>query len=110
MGEATIHNNIGFVHKQLGQLRQALAAYQKGLKLLHQIGDSLRATVAMYNMAIVHEDQGDYREALRLLEQVIELDRRIGHPDLRRDMETFRRVRQKLDAGRDEKRMLEERA
>ena len=64
----------------------------------------------MYNMAMIHEDQGNYREALRLLEQVIELDRRIGHPDLRRDMETFRRVRQNLDAGRDAKRMQEERA
>ncbi|MBI4839466.1 MAG: tetratricopeptide repeat-containing protein [candidate division NC10 bacterium] len=70
----------------------------------------MRATVAMYNMAIVHEDQGNYREALRLLGQVIEMDRRIGHPDLRRDMETFRRVRQKLDAERDAKRMQEERA
>ena len=94
----------------MGQLHQALAAYQEALKLLHQIGDSLRATVAMYNMAVVHEDQGNYREALRLLEQVIELDRRIGHPDLRRDMETFRRVRQKLDAERDTQRMQGERA
>jgi tetratricopeptide (TPR) repeat protein len=99
---------VGFVCKQLGQPDRALAAYQESLTLLQEIGDSLRATVTMYNMAVVHEDQGKYREALRLLEQVIELDRRMGHPDLRRDMETFRRVRQKLDALRDGQRMRKE--
>lgn len=110
LGEATIQNNVGFVQKHLGHLDKAIAAYQQALKLLEGMGDSLRATVAMYNIAVIYEDQENYREALRLLEQVIELDRRIGHPDLRRDMETFRRVRQKLDVGRDAKRMQEERA
>ena len=98
------------MQKQLGHPDLAIAAYQEGLTLLQKIGDSLRATVAMYNMAMVHEDQGSYREALRLLQQVIDLDRRIGHPDLRRDMDAFRRVRQKLDAEGDARRMQEEQA
>ena len=110
LGEATIHNNVGFVQKQLGHLDKAIAAYQQALARLETMGDSLRATVTIYNLAMIYEDQGNYREALRLLEQVIELDRRLGHPDLRRDMESFRRIRQKLDAGRDAKRMQEERA
>jgi hypothetical protein len=68
----------------------------------------LRATVTMHNMAMTPEEQGDYREALRLLEHVIELGCRIGHPDLRRDIQTFGRVRQKLDAERDAKQSEEE--
>jgi tetratricopeptide (TPR) repeat protein len=110
LGKATILNNLGFVRKQLGHLDEALAAYQEALRLLHGMDDSLRATVTLYNIAAIHEDQGNYREALRLLEQVIELDRRLGHPDLRRDMETFRRIRQKLDTQRDAQKAEKERA
>jgi hypothetical protein len=52
-------------------------------------------------MALIHEDRGEYRDALRCMEEVIAIDKRIGHPDLRQDLETFGRIRQKLDRDRD---------
>jgi hypothetical protein len=35
------------------------------------------------------------------MEEVIAVDKRLGHPDLRNDLETFGRIRAKLDAARD---------
>jgi hypothetical protein len=52
-------------------------------------------------MALIHEERNEWRDALRLMEQVISIDKRIGHPDLKQDMEVFRRIRLKLDAERD---------
>jgi hypothetical protein len=53
-------------------------------------------------MAVIHEERGEYREALHRIEEVIAIDKRIGHPDLRQDLETFGRIREKLDRQRDE--------
>jgi hypothetical protein len=54
-------------------------------------------------MALIHEERGEYREALGLMEEVISIDKRIGHPDLRHDLETFGRIREKLDRQRDQR-------
>lgn len=92
---ASTLENLGGVHQGKGQDQADLLQAQ---------GDHLRPTVALFNMAMVHEEQGNYREALRLLEDVIALDRRSGHSDLKRDMEAFGRIREKLDAERDARR------
>ena len=65
------------------------------------LGDLLRATVPAHNMALIHEERGEYREALGLMEEVVSIDKRIGHPDLKQDLETFGRIREKLDRQRD---------
>ncbi len=94
-------NGLGFVLKQAGHLEEAMAAYQEALLLLEAAGDLLRSSVILHNMALIHEEQKEWREALRLMEQVIAIDKRIGHPDLKQDMEVFRRIRSRLDAERD---------
>jgi tetratricopeptide (TPR) repeat protein len=94
-------NGLGFVRKKAGDLDEALAAYKEALGLLEATGDLLRSSVVLHNMALIYEERRGWREALRLLEQVIAIDKRIGHPDLKQDMEAFRRIRVKLDAERD---------
>ena len=56
-----------------------------------------------YNMAMIHRDRGELGRAVAELEQVVELDRQVGHPDLQSGTEMLRRVRQELaspDPGR----------
>ena len=56
---------------------------------------------------MIHRARGELDRAVAELEQVVELDRRVGHPDLRSGTEMLRRVRQELaspvrGAGRDD--------
>ena len=52
--------------------------------------------VTRYGMAMIHRVRGELDRAVAELEQVIELDRQVGHPDLASDIEMLRRVRQEL--------------
>lgn len=94
-------NGLGFVRRKAGDLEEAMAAYKEALRLLEESGDVLRSSVILHNMALILEERNEWREALRLMEQVIAIDKRIGHPDLKQDMEVFRRIRSRLDAERD---------
>jgi len=49
-----------------------------------------------YNVAMIHRAQGDLGRAVNELEQVVELDRQVSHPDLQSDTEMLHRVRQEL--------------
>ena len=56
-----------------------------------------------YNVAMIHRAQGELGRAVAELEQVVELDRQVSHPDLQSDTEMLHRVRQELassDPGR----------
>ena len=103
MGTATTLNTLGFVQRRLGDLDGAYQRYAKAKGLIEERGDLLRVTIPVHNMALIHEERGEYREALRLMEEVISIDKRIGHPDLRQDLETFGRIREKLDRQRDQR-------
>jgi tetratricopeptide (TPR) repeat protein len=101
IGMATTLNNLGLVQRRLGDLDGAYQRYARTRDLMKASGDLLRATIPVHNMALIHEEKGEYREALRLMEEVVAIDKRIGHPDLRQDLETFGRIRAKLDRERD---------
>ena len=56
-----------------------------------------------YNVAMLYRAQGKLGRAAAELEQVVELDRQVSHPDLQSDTEMLHRVRQELaspDPGR----------
>jgi tetratricopeptide (TPR) repeat protein len=93
-------NVLGTVQKNLGNLPGALAAYARTRDLMAAAGDEARATVATYNMAILHEERREYREALALLEEVVRIETRLGHPDLPHDREALERVRRKAKTER----------
>jgi len=102
MGMATTLNTLGFVQRRFGDLDGAYQRYARARDLMQASGDPLRVTIPVYNMALIHEERGEYREALSRMEEVIAIDKRIGHPDLRQDLETFGRIREKLDRQRDQ--------
>ncbi len=99
---ATTLNALGLVQRRLGDLDGAYQRYARAKELMEGSGDPLRATIPTHNMALIHEERGEFREALRLMDEVISIDKRIGHPDLRQDLETFGRIRGKLDRQRNQ--------
>ena len=61
------------------------------------------AGAGVLSRAVIHRAQGEFDRAVAELEQVVELDRQVGHPDLQSDTEMLHRVRQELassDPGR----------
>ena len=79
-----------------GALRAGAADHAGG-------GDRAVEAVTRYNVAMIHRAQGELDRSVAELEQVVELDRQVGHPDLQSDTEMLHRVRQELassDPGR----------
>src|SRR5437870_3752668 len=65
MGRAATINTLGFVQRRLGDLEGAYQRYAGAKDLLQGLGDVLRVTILIHNMALIHEERGEYREALR---------------------------------------------
>jgi hypothetical protein len=55
-----------------------------------------RRAVTRYNVAMIYRAQGQLGRAVAELEQVVELDRQVGHPDLHSDTAMLHHVRQEL--------------
>ncbi len=51
--------------------------------------------VTLFNIAMIRQAEGDYAEAVRLLEQVVALDEAIEHPDLEGDRAALQAARRK---------------
>ena len=95
-GEATTLNNIGLAYGGLGEPQRALEYYGQALPILREVGARAGEAATRYNMAMIHRAQGELGRAVAELEQVVELDRQVSHPDLRSDTEMLHRVRQEL--------------
>ena len=95
-GEAVTLSNIGAVYDGLGDRQRALECFGQALLVTLEVGDRAREAVTRFNVAMIHRDQGDLGRAVAELEQVVELDRQVGHSDLQFDAETLDRVRQEL--------------
>jgi tetratricopeptide (TPR) repeat protein len=91
--EAVTLNNIGGVHKGMGDREQALAYYTQALLILREVGDRVDEAVTRYDIAMIHRADGNWDEAVRGLELVVDLDRQVGHPDLEPDPAMLEQVR-----------------
>lgn len=95
-GEAATLSNIGTVYDGLGERQRALEYYGQALPIRQEVGDRAGEAVTRYNMAMNHRALGELDRAVAELEQVVELDRQVSHPDLESDTEMLHRVRQEL--------------
>ena len=93
-------NNIGAVYNGLGEWQRALEYFGPALPIRREVGDRAGEAVTRYNVAMIYRARGELGRAVAELEQVVELDRQVGHPDLQSDTEMLLRVRQEL-AGSD---------
>jgi tetratricopeptide (TPR) repeat protein len=101
-GEATTLSNIGAVYDGLGERQRALEYYGHALPIAREVGDRAGEAVTRHNVAMIHRAQGELGRAAAELEQVVELDRQVSHPDLQSDTEMLHRLRRELaDSNRD---------
>ena len=101
--EAGTLSNIGAVYRGLGERQRALEYYGLALPLAREVGDRTGEAVTRYNVAMIHRAEGELGRAVAELEQVVELDRQLSHPDLQSDTDMLHRVRQEQassDPGR----------
>ena len=52
--------------------------------------------VTRFNVAMIHRAEGELGRAVAELEQVVDLDRQVSHPDLQSDTGMLDRVRREL--------------
>jgi tetratricopeptide (TPR) repeat protein len=72
-------NDLGELRCSWGQLEEAISDLQKGLELIEP--DDLQSKRdTMLNLAVAHEGIEHYQNCRRLLEEVVRLDRELGHP------------------------------
>jgi tetratricopeptide (TPR) repeat protein len=76
-----------------------LAAHRQAIAAQRDAGAERETLVALsvmlYNVAMLHTRQGDHAAAVPLLEEVVALDERTGHPDLESDRAALESVRQR---------------
>lgn len=79
-------NDLGEMRCSWGQLEEAIVDLEKSLELIGP--DDLQSKRdATLNLAVAHEGVEHYRECRGLLEEVVRLDRELGHPELEDDRE-----------------------
>jgi hypothetical protein len=64
------------------------------LPIRREIGDRGGEAITRYNLAMIYRDRREMDRAVGELEQVVELDRQVSHPDLASDTAMLERVRQ----------------
>ncbi len=71
---ASTYNNIGLVHKKLGNFPKALEYYEKSLEIKIEClgGAHVKVAETKENMAIVYEQMGELKKALEMYESVLE--------------------------------------
>ncbi|NEQ52072.1 MAG: CHAT domain-containing protein, partial [Leptolyngbya sp. SIO3F4] len=76
--EASTLNNIGIVHRLLGEYSEALENYEQSLVITQEIGGRATEASTLNNIGIVHRLLGEYSEALENYEQSLVIKREIG--------------------------------
>jgi tetratricopeptide (TPR) repeat protein len=74
---AGVFNNLGLLYKCKGEGEKAARYFQRSLKIWERVGDKMNAATTMYHLALLRHDQTS-----ALLESVVEICERAGHPDL----------------------------
>lgn len=84
---ALIYNNMAYAYRGLGNLGQAQAYYERAFELMAARGETRGALLVNIDLADIALAQGQYKKALRMLEN---LYARLGadHPSERRHVQT----------------------
>ncbi|HKQ09042.1 MAG TPA: tetratricopeptide repeat protein [Blastocatellia bacterium] len=77
--QTEILNQLGWVHRALGELSEARQAYQDSLAIARDDNDLGMIAVLVHNLAMLALDQGNYEEARRLYDQSLEIKKRLGN-------------------------------
>jgi tetratricopeptide (TPR) repeat protein len=95
-GEATAFNNLGLLYKSKGEWEKAEEYFGRSLKIVKEVGDEMNAATTMFHLAPLYEDMERYDKAVGLLEEVVGICERVGHPN----SEIREKSREMLDRAR----------
>lgn len=76
--EASAFNNIGFIHKQRGEILMALEYYGKALKLFEDNNDKNGISTSLNNIGMIYNHQGDIPRALDHFERSLKIEEETG--------------------------------
>src|SRR5262245_4372782 len=76
-GEAQTLNNIGMVHRSLGEMQKALEKYNEALPLRRAVGDRSGEAQTLNNIGAVHRSQGEMQKALEKYNEALPLWRAV---------------------------------
>lgn len=93
---------IGNLADLLGDQETELRAREAAVAAFRAAGEDrqtlVNLSIALYNLAIFHAGQENYAAAVPLLEEVVALDERTGHPDLESDRAKLEELRRRASA------------
>lgn len=78
-------NNISQIYDARGDYDTALNYLEKSLIIRQEIGDIAGEAVTAFNMAHIHERNGNLTKALALAQRTVFIDLQTRHPDLLSD-------------------------
>ncbi|MBD2391263.1 tetratricopeptide repeat protein [Aphanizomenon flos-aquae NRERC-008] len=88
-GEATTLNNIGGVYDDLGEKQKALDFYNQALPIRRAVGDRGREAITLNNIGILYRDTKKPLEAIKNLEQSVNLILQLRSGVARENRQTF---------------------
>ena len=77
-GEAQSLNNIGLVHRSLGEMQKALEKLNEALPIRRAAGDRKGEADTLNNIGVVHGSTGEMQKALEKLNEALSIRRTIG--------------------------------
>ena len=90
---------IGNLADLLNDSTTEFRAREAAVAAFREAGDDrqnlVNLSIALYNLALCHARQENYAAAVSLLEEVVALDERTGHPDLASDRATLEAMRRR---------------
>ena len=94
--EAGLLGQLANLADDEGDQAEAERLYRRSWAIAEEIGDVVRASIQMFNLALLCEDQGRLDEALPLLERAVETFERVESPHAETVRPVVERVREKL--------------
>ncbi|MEM7334346.1 MAG: hypothetical protein AAF490_19845 [Chloroflexota bacterium] len=88
-------------------LETAVSYQKQAIAILYQTNDLQNVAAQLFNLAGYLQDAGRYDEAVVALREVVEIDQRLGLPDLDQDQAMLKRAEQLAAMSPDERAALE---
>ncbi len=76
---AGAYNNIGFAHKNKGEIVLALEYFHKSLKIYEKVNDKKGVVDCSINIGSIYDRQGNYEKALDFYNSSLEICKEIGY-------------------------------
>ncbi|HKQ75079.1 MAG TPA: CHAT domain-containing tetratricopeptide repeat protein [Blastocatellia bacterium] len=81
LGEAQAHNNMGLIHRAMGDSRKALDRYKQALPLFQAGADHIGEVETINNMAVAHYALGELKTSIELSQKALSMSRKTGNTE-----------------------------